>query len=108
MRQHVRTGILVLVALIFSLVAIIPPKEKLRLGKDLRGGVSLVYSVQIAPGEDAGRVMSTLVEVLKKRVDPNSQLDISFIPQGRDRLEITMPLPNEEVKALRAAVEHEL
>jgi SecD/SecF fusion protein len=108
MRHTVRTASLVVVVVLVALWSIFPPREKLRLGKDLAGGVSLVYSVLITPGDNASEVMSRLVEVLKKRVDPDAQMDISFVPQGRDRLEITMPLPNDDVKRLRADVERQI
>ena len=79
-----------------------PLSESIRQGKDLRGGFSLTYQLQIDPSQNAGEVMDTTITVLKDRVDPNGTLDLSIVPQGRDRLEITMPLPNERMKALRA------
>ncbi len=99
---------IILAVLLFLGSAIWPPSERLRGGKDLRGGVTLVYSVQIGPGESASEVMGRLIEVLKRRVDPSNQLDISFVAQGRDRIEVTMPLPNERVKQLRRDVEARL
>ena len=105
MRHPVRTAILIAILILTAFWSIFPPREKLRLGKDLSGGVSLVYSVLLAPNDDAREVMAALVRVLKERIDPSNQLDISFVPQGRDRIEITMPLPSAEVKALRAEVE---
>lgn len=108
MRPILRTAIITLVFLGVAIWAIIPPKEKLRLGKDLRGGASLVYSVQIKGGEDAKAVLAETIDVLRKRVDPDGLLEISMVPQGRDRIEITMPLPNDEVKALKKAFEDEL
>lgn len=85
--------------------AIFPPDKNLRLGKDLSGGVSLTYSIAIAPGEDAGATIARTIEVLKRRVDPEGLFEISMVGRGRDRIEITMPLPNERVKSLRAAYE---
>ena len=43
-------GKLVLVGLLVALClwSVIPPDQKIRLGKDLQGGVSLVYAVKIA------------------------------------------------------------
>lgn len=108
MRPILRTAIITIILLGASVWAIIPPKEKLRLGKDLRGGASLVYSVQIRSGEDAKAVLSETIDVLRKRVDPDGLLEISMVPQGRDRIEITMPLPNDEVKALKKKFEDEL
>ena len=45
---------LVLIGLIVGvcLWSIYPPQKKIRLGKDLQGGVSLVYSVKIAEGSE--------------------------------------------------------
>lgn len=100
---------LLLIALVLAgaVASIIPPERQLRLGKDLRGGVSLTYAVQIAPGDPAD-VVSRVIDVLKDRVDPEGQLDITMVQQGRDQIEITMPLPNERVKRLRAEFEAEL
>jgi SecD/SecF fusion protein len=96
---------LVVVLLLLALYAAMPPSKKLRLGKDLRGGVTLVYSVEIRPGENPREVLSGVIDVLKERVDPNGMFEISMVPQGRDRIEITMPLPGEDVKAKRAEYE---
>ncbi len=85
-----------------------PPGEKLRLGKDLRGGTTLVYSVEIGPGENANEVLGQVIEVLKDRVDPNGTFDITMVAQGQDRIEITMPLPSDRVKELRKAFDDEL
>ena len=79
-----------------------PPQEKIRLGKDLRGGVSLIYSVRIDSSvEDPQAVLTQVITVLKDRVDPNGLLNISMQPLGRDRIEIVSPLPNKRVRALR-------
>jgi len=104
-RTWLMTAVLVLVLCAW---AIVPPEQKLRLGKDLAGGVSLVYSVQIEPGEDPQSVLRDTIEVLKRRVDPQGQFDILMVAQGRDRIEITMPLPSDRVRSLRAAFEGEL
>ncbi len=84
-----------------------PPEKQLRLGKDLRGGVSLVYTVLLKPGDDAGTI-GKVIEVLKDRVDPKGLAEISMVQQGGNRIEVTMPLPNERVKRLRKAFEEEL
>ncbi|HRQ72560.1 MAG TPA: hypothetical protein PLU35_05990 [Phycisphaerales bacterium] len=96
---------LVIVALLFFGLAIVPPEKKLRLGKDLSGGVSLIYSVAIGPEENASETMSRVIEVLKRRVDPNGLYQITMVSQGRDRIEITMPLPGPRVKEKRAEYE---
>ncbi|HBS28131.1 MAG TPA: protein translocase subunit SecD [Phycisphaerales bacterium] len=107
MRNIIRLSLLVFVVLAVSLANIIPPSENLRLGKDLAGGVSLIYTVDIKP-EDPPQVVDRTIEVLKERVNPQGLYEISFVKQGRDRIEVSMPLPSERVKALRAAFESSL
>ncbi|MFG0327836.1 MAG: protein translocase subunit SecD [Phycisphaerales bacterium JB037] len=103
-RNLVFVGIL-LAVFIFG---IIPPDKRIRLGKDLRGGVTLVYQVQLDRGDDPSIVIPQMIEVLKERVDPTGLYEISMVRQGRDRIEITMPLPNDEIKALRNEFETRL
>ncbi|MBL8764516.1 MAG: protein translocase subunit SecD [Phycisphaerae bacterium] len=99
---------LVLTAVLIAVYAIYPPDKKLRKGKDLAGGVSLVYAVDLRADERAGDTLSKMIDVLKNRVDPTGTLEIAMVSQGNDRIEITMPLPSERVKKLRAAFEAEL
>ncbi len=101
-------SIALLIVMVFFAWSFMPPGEKLRLGKDLRGGTTLVYSVEIDPGENAKEVLNQVIEVLKDRVDPNGTFDITMVAQGQDRIEITMPLPSDRVKELRQAFEVEL
>lgn len=108
MAKLYRNLCLCLAIIIFFLWSIFPPEERLRLGKDLRGGVTLVYQLEIGPTEDAAKVVSDTIEVLRNRVDPDGLLEISMVRQGRDRIEITMPLPRQEVKDLKAVYENAL
>ncbi len=101
-----RTGLHLTLVLLLSLLLtwmVWPPKDTLRLGKDLRGGVSLSYGVKIPKGANSEQVLKQVIEVLKQRVNPTGVLDISFAPQGRDRIEVVMPLPSPEVQAKQAA-----
>ncbi len=108
MRPLLKTLFLVLAVLVVFTWAIIPPEKKLRRGKDLAGGVSMTYAVQIDPNEDAKAIIGKTIEVLKERVDPNGVMEISMVAQGRDRIEITMPLPSDKVKQLRKNFEDAL
>lgn len=108
MRHILRNAILSIAIVAVCLWSIFPLDKQLRLGKDLRGGVSLVYAVQIRPGDDAQDVLNRTIEILKNRVDPSGLMEISMVAQGRDRIEVTMPLPNDRVKALRAAFDEKL
>tara|TARA_R110000737_G_scaffold2923_11_gene9384 strand:- start:12359 stop:15847 length:3489 start_codon:yes stop_codon:yes gene_type:complete len=108
MRHFTRNSIIAIIMLALAFWAANPPSQKIGLGKDLRGGASLVYSVQIDRTESASTVIPKVIEVLKKRIDPNGLYEIQIISQGQDRIEITMPLPSEYVKGLRKGFEDEL
>ena len=54
MPRLLRNFIIVAVVLLFAGFSIWPPEKNLRLGKDLAGGVSLVYTVQVRSGKLAG------------------------------------------------------
>jgi len=75
--------------------------KDIRLGKDLKGGVSLVYAVGVPNDASAEEVLAQVIEVLKERVNPQGVLDIAMQPQGNDRIEVVMPLPSDEVRALQ-------
>ena len=83
--------------------AVNPPEDRIRLGRDLSGGVSLVYSVRMPEGADRPALLEQTIRVLSERVNPQGVLDIAMTPQGSDRIEVVMPLPNAEVKALAEA-----
>ncbi len=108
MRHLLRNGFLIAAVLVLFVWAFLPPQTKLRKGKDLAGGVSMVYSVRIDPNDDAKAVISRTIDNLKNRVDPDGLMEISMVAQGNDRIEISMPLPREEVKDARKAFEDRL
>lgn len=108
MRHFGRNIIIAFALLIISVWAANPPSEKIGLGKDLRGGASLIYSVELGSTENANDVIPQVIDVLKKRIDPNGLFEISIVRQGQDRIEITMPLPSDKVKALKQHFEDEL
>lgn len=102
MRHLYRNTILVLVIILLSVYAILPPDTQLRRAKDLAGGVSLVYQVELKP-TDASDTISRMIDLLKGRVDPSNQFDITMEQLGSSRIQITMPLPTPKVQSLRAA-----
>ena len=92
--------ILVVIALCVSFIVL----KGIRLGKDLRGGVSLIYAVHMPDDVvDPQGLMTQMITVLQDRVNPKGQLDISMLPLGRNRLEIAMPLSSQEVRDLKDA-----
>jgi SecD/SecF fusion protein len=102
MPKSIYTHILiVLIVLGFGFWALNPPSKTIKFGKDLAGGMSLVYQVTIGPNENPKDVIEKTIEVLKRRVDPDGLMEISMVQAGNDRIEITMPLPSERVKELK-------
>lgn len=82
--------------------AIFPIDQKVKLGRDLRGGVSLIYSVAMPEGVDdatKSEILKQTIVTLKNRVNPQGVLDLTMSPQGDDRIEVVMPLPGDEVRA---------
>jgi SecD/SecF fusion protein len=108
MRRIVPRLALVVLVLAVCAASVYPPQSNLRLGKDLSGGVSLVYSVQLGANESPEIVIPKIIDVLKNRVDPDGQSDVAMVRQGHDRIEITMPLPTARVKQLKAEYEAKL
>ncbi len=108
MRHLVRNICIAVALILIAIWAATPPSERIKLGKDLRGGSSLIYTVQLDRTESPDEVIPQVIDVLKRRIDPNGLFEISIVRQGQDRVEITMPLPNESVKAMRQAFEDEL
>lgn len=108
MRQIFKYGVMILVVLLVCGWAINPPAKKLRLGKDLRGGVSLIYTVQVGEMERAEELIPKTIDAIKRRLDPDGVKDITIVKQGNDRIEITLPLPDDRVKALRRAFDESL
>jgi SecD/SecF fusion protein len=101
MKQIVIRSLVVLAVLAVCVLAVYPPQDRIRLGKDLRGGVSLVYTVNVPDDGNPDETMRNVIDVLKRRINPQGVLDVSIQQIGRDRLEIVMPLPNAEVQGLR-------
>ncbi|MHC5114745.1 MAG: protein translocase subunit SecD [Planctomycetota bacterium] len=95
---------LITIGVVLALCILSIQFKDLRLGKDLRGGVSLIYKVAMPDDvSDPQAVLTQTISVLKDRVNPAGVLDISMQPLGRDRIEIVMPLPSKEVQALSKA-----
>lgn len=101
--------VLIFAVLGLCVYSMYPPSERIRLGKDLQGGYSMVYLVNM-PEDTVNRaeLLAQTIDVLKERVNPQGVLDISMAPLGVDRIEIVSPLPSDEVKALKAVYDDAL
>jgi SecD/SecF fusion protein len=105
MRHTLRYSILTILLLMISVAAIYPPDKNLRKGRDLAGGTTLLYSIEVDSDQPVDQVIDNTIEVLKKRVDPNGLYEISFVRQGQNRIEVTMPLPTPLVQQLKGEYE---
>lgn len=91
------------VVVLCGIMAMVPPKEKLKAGIDLSGGTILVYEVK-KEGLPPGFKMDELVTTLKRRLNPEGVFDIPIRKAGQYRVEIILPKASpekvEEVKRL--------
>jgi SecD/SecF fusion protein len=107
MRYLYRHVILILAVVLLLTAATIPPDKKLRRGKDLAGGATLVYQVDIRPTDRPGTI-DKVKDLIKNRIDPNNLLEIDIVTQGTNRIELSMPLPSPRVQQLRRTFEDKL
>jgi len=106
--RHLFRHVFLIVAVVLVLTyAIIPPDKQLRRGKDLAGGATLVYQVDVRPTDPPG-TLDKVKDLIKNRLDPSGLLEIELVTQGTNRIEISMPLPNERIKQLRRGFEDKL
>jgi preprotein translocase subunit SecD len=88
--------ILILAVVVFSVVMIYPPGEKINLGLDLKGGMHLVFRVET----DEGIKKQTDIEVvrLKKELDELSIKYDSILRQGSNKIDIIGTTYEDETK----------
>lgn len=93
--------IIVLVAMAIALVT--PPEQKLRRGLDLAGGTRLIYQVEIPPDQSAfaESIIDDIIAVQRERVDPNGVMNLVWRRVGANRIEIQMPLADEQTESRR-------
>ncbi|HUU96538.1 MAG TPA: protein translocase subunit SecD, partial [Phycisphaerae bacterium] len=94
---------LVLIGVVLVLAAwlLYPPKDRLRPGLDIAGGVELVFEIQEEEGERYPNLAEDMKRLLQKRVDPDGVFDLRWQVHGRNRLGVTMPLPPKDAAKLR-------
>jgi len=97
-----RKTTLILALLVGAALSIVLPEEPFRYGLDLQGGSRLVYRIDwdqaLAEGKiseaeysDQATLLSSTLDILRERVDPNGTLEASFVAQGTDRFVIEIP-----------------
>jgi len=95
--------VLIIVLVAFCLLEMVPPSEKLKPGIDLAGGTSLLYQIDtsgLTPHEKRD-IAEQMIRILQQRIDPGSQKNLIWRPHGSDRIEIQMPLADQETRRLR-------
>jgi len=110
-RNVVRFGLLaVAVLVIFAVVNLYPPAEKLKPGLDLAGGTSLVYEIDTTglSASETDNLAQKLIPILMKRIDPGNVQNLIMRPQGDTRIEIQVPLASADTKKRRQAYDNAL
>jgi len=99
--------VLTVVVTAFCVEQMYPPKEKIRLGIDLRGGTS--FLIRLVPHADqpiTPALLDQAVEVIRKRVDAQGVAEPIITPQGTDRILVQIPLLDaEEVNRTKAELQ---
>jgi SecD/SecF fusion protein len=106
-KQLMPKVVLIIVLIVLAGLALYPPSQKLKLGIDLNGGVSLIYQIDtFGLGEDEKRDLSSkMITVLQRRIDPANIQNLIWLPQGNSRFEIQIPLASADVQKKRAEYE---
>ena len=85
--------VLTIVVTAFCLEQMYPPKDKIRLGLDLRGGTSFLIRLVPMDGQSiTPDLLDQAVEVIRKRVDAQGVSEPIITPQGSDRILVQIPL----------------
>lgn len=66
-------------------------KGKIKLGLDLKGGSELLYKVRVDEREDRPGITKEIIEVLKKRIDPQGVIEYRIQEHGSHRILIQVP-----------------
>ncbi len=75
----------------------------LKYGIDLVGGTSLLYQADLRDSDDPDRDLRQMIDVLKKRIDPDGVMNLVWQVEAGNRVQIQMPLADKKVLELRKA-----
>jgi SecD/SecF fusion protein len=87
--------------IVIGVVLLYPPSERLRPGLDIAGGTSLIFEIDTEDAANDADLAERLKTYLQRRVDPRGVYNLTWRVQGRNRLEVQMPLPPAEAKQRR-------
>lgn len=80
-------------------------RTDLKLGLDLAGGTSLLYSVNTEGSLNAQDAINKTIESLKRRIDPEGVRNLTWREEAGSRIEVQMPRPTEEVQQRRKTLD---
>jgi len=95
--------VIIAVVIVIGAVLLWPPSQKLRPGLDIAGGTSLIFEIDTTAAENDPGLAERVKSLLQKRVDPSGVYNLTWRVQGRNRIEVQMPLPPKEATARRLA-----
>jgi len=101
---------LIVFLVVFALLEVYPPNEKLKPGLDLAGGTSLIYDIDttdLSADEKKG-LAQRMIPILRRRIDPTNVANIVMRPQGDRRIEIQLPIASADTLEKRNAYEDAL
>jgi SecD/SecF fusion protein len=91
------------VVIVIGFVLLWPPGQKLRPGLDIAGGTSLIFEIDTTAAENDPSLAERVKTLLQKRVDPSGVYNLTWRVQGRNRIEVQMPLPPKDATERRMA-----
>jgi SecD/SecF fusion protein len=91
LRKRLLALALVVSLIITSLVTIWPPKDKITLGLDIKGGTSFLIRLTGGDKTVTKAILDQAVEVIRKRVDFFGSREPIISPVGMDRILVQIP-----------------
>ncbi len=95
MRKNIKWNIfLTIVVTGTCLFLLYPPKEKLKLGLDLQGGMHLILEVdttKLPPGSDPSDAVDRALEIIRNRIDTFGVSEPIIQKQGKDKIVVQLP-----------------
>ena len=103
-------SVLIVVVIALMGLNLYPPQETLKLGKDLVGGTSLIYEIDVTglASKERKGLAQNMIPILLKRIDPTHVANIGMRPQGDTRIEIQLPMASKDTQNKRNAYEDAL
>ena len=92
---------LIALAVLAAGLSLYPLDKTLIPGLDLAGGTVFVYQVEVKRLDDPKTVLDSVLNVIRKRLDPSGVRNLVFRPLAGNRIEIQVPLAPKETDQLR-------